>query len=67
VRLLCELGYEPNHRFNALNGATRMVMYDIEHERQLDVFVGESARARRSCSRIASALSGRRSRSPSCY
>jgi hypothetical protein len=40
VQLLKELGYVPNDRFNAMNGATRLVFYDLERERQLDVFVG---------------------------
>src|SRR6266852_7270679 len=39
--LLRELGYRPNERFNAMNGATRLVFYDVEHGRQVDVFVGE--------------------------
>jgi Uncharacterised nucleotidyltransferase len=38
---LAELGYKPNERFNAMNGATRLVFYDVEHERQVDVFVEE--------------------------
>jgi hypothetical protein len=33
-------GYEPNERFNALHGASRMLFYDIENKRQVDVFVG---------------------------
>ncbi len=41
AQLLAELGYTPNERFNAMNGSTRMVFYDLEHERQVDVFVGE--------------------------
>jgi Uncharacterised nucleotidyltransferase len=41
AKLLRDLGYEPNERFNATNGATRLVFYDLEHERQVDVFVGE--------------------------
>jgi hypothetical protein len=40
ARLLKELGYVANERFNAMNGATRLVFYDIEHERHVDVFVG---------------------------
>lgn len=40
-RLLEELGYVPNERFNAINGSTRLVLYDLDHERQVDVFVGE--------------------------
>jgi hypothetical protein len=41
AQLLQGLGYEPNERFNAMNGSTRLVFYDREHERQVDVFVGE--------------------------
>jgi Uncharacterised nucleotidyltransferase len=41
AKLLTELGYEPNERFNAMNGASRLVFYDNEHGRQIDVFVGE--------------------------
>jgi hypothetical protein len=41
ARLLPELGYEANTRFNAMNGATRLVFYDREHGRHVDVFVGE--------------------------
>src|SRR3989442_9486873 len=41
ARTLRELGYQPNERFNAMHGATRLVFYDVEHERQVDVFVGE--------------------------
>lgn len=39
--VLRQLGYEPNERFNAINGATRLVFYDVEHGRRVDVFVGE--------------------------
>jgi hypothetical protein len=41
ARLLPELGYEANTRFNAMNGGTRLVFYDQEHHRQVDIFVGE--------------------------
>ena len=41
ARTLRGLGYQPNERFNAMHGATRLVFYDVEHERQVDVFVGE--------------------------
>jgi len=41
TQLLRELGYQPNQRFNAMHGATRLVFYDVEHGRQVDVFVGE--------------------------
>src|SRR3954451_14933552 len=40
ARLLTELGYMPNERFNAMNGASRLVFYDEEHGRQVDVFLG---------------------------
>ncbi len=40
-RFLTSIGYEANERFNAMNGAHRMVFYDPANERQLDVFVGE--------------------------
>jgi hypothetical protein len=33
-------GYTPNERFNALHGAQRMLFYDTENKRQVDVFVG---------------------------
>ena len=41
AKLLADLGYEPNERFNAMNGTTRLVFYDNEHGRQVDTFVGE--------------------------
>lgn len=40
LRLLVELGYESNERFNAMNGHDRLVLYDRVHGRQVDVFVG---------------------------
>lgn len=39
--LLAELGYQPNKEFNLLNGSSRLLFYDSEHERQIDVFVGQ--------------------------
>jgi hypothetical protein len=39
--LLAELGYTPNKEFNLLNGASRLLFYDLAHERQIDVFVGQ--------------------------
>ena len=33
------LGYEPNERFNLMNGDTRLYFYDNEHGRQVDVFI----------------------------
>jgi hypothetical protein len=41
ARVLSEFGYIANERFNAMNGSTRLVFYDEEHNRQIDVFVGE--------------------------
>ncbi len=38
---LADLGYTPNDRFNAVHGARRMLFYDTDNARQLDVFVGE--------------------------
>lgn len=38
---LTELGYEGNQRFNALHGANRLLFYDVENKRQVDVFVSE--------------------------
>jgi len=37
--LFRELGYEPNERFNLMNGDKRLYFYDTEHARQVDVFV----------------------------
>ena len=38
--VMAAAGYEPNERFNALHGAARMLFYDTENKRQVDVFVG---------------------------
>ena len=48
TRLLTELGYEPNERFNAINGTSRLVLYDRPNNRQVDVFIGDF----RMCHRI---------------
>ncbi len=40
-RFLKSAGYVPNARFNAIHSASRLVVYDLEHKRQIDVFVGE--------------------------
>jgi hypothetical protein len=40
LRLLEALGYKPNDRFNSLH-AERAVVYDLEHERQIDIFIGD--------------------------
>jgi hypothetical protein len=37
--LLSTLGYEPSREFNALHGSRRMLFYDVQNERKLDVFV----------------------------
>jgi len=39
-RMLGANGYEANERFNAVHGAKRLLFFDPEHERQVDVFVG---------------------------
>ena len=38
--LFRELGYEPHVSFNALNSQERLLFFDQEHGRQVDVFVG---------------------------
>lgn len=40
-RLLVDLGYEANERFNAMSGGSRLVFYDRSNSRHVDVFVGE--------------------------
>jgi hypothetical protein len=37
--LLAECGWEPERRFNALNGARRLLFHDPESEHKIDVFV----------------------------
>jgi hypothetical protein len=37
--LLAALRYEPSKEFNALHGSRRMLFYDVQNERKLDVFV----------------------------
>jgi len=40
IRQLFEsLGYTPNKTFNGLHGRERLVYYDLEHNRQVDVFL----------------------------
>jgi hypothetical protein len=39
-KLFRELGYEPHVSFNALNSKERLLFFDTEHDRQVDVFVG---------------------------
>src|SRR4029450_517652 len=33
-------GYEPHVAFNALHGGDRLLFFDNDHDRQVDVFVG---------------------------
>ena len=40
AKLLRAEGYEPEVVFNAMNGKERMIFNDLEHGRQVDVFVG---------------------------
>jgi hypothetical protein len=40
VDLLRAEGYAPHVAFNALNGQERLLFFDEEHDRQVDVFVG---------------------------
>ena len=37
--LFAALGYESNKRFNALHGETRLIFYDTENNRQVDIFL----------------------------
>ncbi len=39
-RLLRESGYEPEPSFNAMNGNERLLFHDLQHGRQVDVFIG---------------------------
>jgi hypothetical protein len=39
-KLLRDAGYEPEVAFNAMNGKERMLFHDLQHGRQVDVFVG---------------------------
>jgi hypothetical protein len=39
-KLFRGLGYEPHVSFNALNSKERLLFFDTEHDRQVDVFVG---------------------------
>jgi hypothetical protein len=40
TELLRAEGYEPHVAFNALHGGNRLLFFDNEHDRQVDVFVG---------------------------
>ena len=37
--LFLDLGYEPNQRFNALHGATRLIFEDAKNQRVVDIFL----------------------------
>jgi hypothetical protein len=39
-RVLGDSGYEPEVSFNAMNGNERLLFHDLQHGRQVDVFVG---------------------------
>jgi hypothetical protein len=39
-KLLRDLGYEPHTAFNTMNAKERLLFFDDEHGRQVDVFVG---------------------------
>lgn len=39
VELLAELGYEPDRRFNAMHGASRLFFWDRINGRQVDIFL----------------------------
>ncbi len=39
-RLFKALGYTPHVRFNAINGRERLLFFDEQHDRQVDVLVG---------------------------
>jgi hypothetical protein len=38
-KLFLDLGYEPNQRFNALHGATRLIFEDSNNQRVVDIFL----------------------------
>ncbi|HYY03495.1 MAG TPA: nucleotidyltransferase family protein [Gaiellaceae bacterium] len=40
AKLFEELGYAGDHQFNGLNGHRRLLFYDTQNERRVDVFVG---------------------------
>jgi hypothetical protein len=39
LELFPSLGYEPNERFNLMNGDRRLYFYDTDHNRQVDIFI----------------------------
>ncbi len=40
-KLFADLGYTPNKNFNLFNGDVRLLFYDDEHRRQVDIFVAQ--------------------------
>jgi hypothetical protein len=38
-KLLLDLRYEPNQRFNALHGASRLIFEDLKNQRVVDIFL----------------------------
>jgi hypothetical protein len=40
-------GYEPHVAFNALHGQERLLFFDTEHDRQVDVFIGQFSMSHR--------------------
>jgi len=38
-KLFLDLGYEPNQRFNALHGVTRLIFEDAKNQRVVDIFL----------------------------
>jgi hypothetical protein len=42
-----DAGYEPHKAFNALNGNERLLFFDTENDRQVDVFVGQFSMSHR--------------------
>ena len=40
-KVFAELGYAPNKNFNLFNGDVRLLFYDDEHQRQVDIFVAQ--------------------------
>lgn len=40
-KVFVDLGYTPNKNFNLFNGDVRLLFYDDEHHRQIDIFVAQ--------------------------
>lgn len=40
-KIFGDLGYTPNKNFNLFNGDVRLLFYDDEHQRQVDIFVAQ--------------------------